>query len=257
MESHPTTQTLVTPIDWSFAIWSVIFAFQGIWAILQLFPKFRAHPYVQKGVSYWYLGVCTAQSIWSFVFMYDQIWESLVFISLIALSLAGCVVGSYYQYSAANKTLVEFWFLLFPFAIHFGWILCATLINANIVVVWFEAPAVTQITVAICTLALIYACSVWALFVPTRPSYTVPATTIWAALGVYFQLDEPINLISETFDRTTISSIRYSAGIICLLVVLLILIRLFVGLYKYTCTSKIVERDADEALPFIIHERNT
>jgi len=189
--------------------------------------------------------------------MYDQIWESLVFISLIALSLAGCVVGSYYQYSAANKTLVELWFLLFPFAIHFGWILCATLINANIVVVWFEAPAVTQITVAICTLALIYACSVWALFVPTRPSYTVPATTIWAALGVYFQLDEPINLISETFDRTTISSIRYSAGIICLLVVLLILIRLFVGLYKYTCTSKIVERDADEALPFIIHERNT
>jgi hypothetical protein len=159
------------------------------------------------------------------------------------------------QYSAAKKTLVEFWFLLFPFAIHFGWILCATLINVNIVVVWFKAPAVTQITVAICSLALMYACSVWALFVPTRPNYTVPAAITWAALGVYFQLAEPVPLISETFDSTTISSIRYSAGVICVLVMLLILIRLFVGLYK-ACTSKNSAHDANEAVPLIIHERN-
>jgi hypothetical protein len=199
---------------------------------LQLFPKFRAHPYVQKGVSYWYIGVCITQVTWTFFFAYDLIWESLLFISLIALTLAGCVIGCYYQYSSADKTLIEFWFLLFPFSIHFGWLLCATLVNANIVVVWAGAPAVTQITVAICSLVLLHACGVWALFVPARPNYTVPAVIGWAALGVSFRLENPIKLITDTFDSTTILSIRYSAVFICLLMVLLIIIRLTVALHK-------------------------
>lgn len=212
--------------------------------MLQLFPAFRAHPYVQKGVSYWYIGVCTVQSGWSITFMFDLIWESLIFMSLIGVTLAGCVIGCYYQYPAANKNLIEFWFLLFPFAIEFGWILCASLVNANIVVVWTKAPAVTQITVAICSLALIYAYAVWALFVPTRPNYSVPAAISWAALGVYFQLGEPIPLISDTFDSTTILSIRYSAGVICLLVLLLIIIRVTVALYK-NCIVKKMENDSN------------
>lgn len=206
---------------------------------------------MQKGVSYWYLGVCTAQSIWSFVYTYDYIWQSLLFISLAALSSAGCVVGSYYQYSAGSKTLAEFWFLLFPFSIHFGWTLCVTLVSVNIVVVWAKATAVTQITVAICTLALFFACAVWALYVPTRPSYTIPAAIIWETLGVYFQLDD-----SEAFDITTVLSIRYTAGAICLLVVLLICIRFFVDLYR-NCISKNAERDANEAFPYVMNERIT
>jgi len=207
-------QTLVTPIGWTFSIWAVIFVFQGIWAVLQLFPKFRAHPYVQKGVSYWYIGVCTTQIVWAFVFAYDLIWVSLLFISLIALTLAGCVVGSYYQYTNANKTLIEFWFLLFPFSIHFGWLLCATLVNANVVVVWAKANAVTQITVAICSLALLHACGVWALFVPSRPNYTVPSVISWATLGVYFRLNDPVNSISQAFDtRLKLASIRCSSQV--------------------------------------------
>jgi hypothetical protein len=218
---------------------------------LQLIPKFRAHPYVQKGVSYWYIGVCIAQGIWSFVYTYEYIWQSLLFISLATVSLAGCVVGSYYQYSAGNKTFVEYWFLLFPFSIHFGWTLCVTLVNVNIVIVWAKAAAVTQITVAICTLAFIYTCAVWALCVPTRPNYTVAAAISWETLGVYFQWD-----FSEAFGITTILSIRYSAGAICLLVVLLILIRFFVDVYK-KCMSKNAERDTNEALPYIMNERIT
>lgn len=225
-------QTLVTPIDWSFSIWAVIFGFQLVWAVLQLNSKFRAHPYVRKGVSYWYIGVCTTQIIWAFVFAYDLIWLSLLFISLIALTLAACVIGSYNQYSNANKSLIEFWFLLFPFSIHFSWLLCATLVNANVVVVWAKANAVTQITVAICSLVMLNACGIWALFVPARPNYTVPTVISWATLGVYFRLDKPIPLISSTFDSTVILSVQYSSLVICLLMIFFISIRLSVVLNR-------------------------
>ena len=159
--------------------------------------------------------------------------------SLILVTLAGCVVGNYYQYVAAKKTFLDYWFFLFPFAIHFAWILCATLVNTNVVVVWATASVVTQITVAICSLALLHACGVWALFVPDRPNYTVPVVISWATIAVYFELDNPSALISGTFDTTTILSIQYSAGVVCLLMPLFIFIRLSVSLYSKCATKKI------------------
>eukprot|EP00590_Aulacoseira_subarctica_P006050 CAMPEP_0172416750 /NCGR_PEP_ID=MMETSP1064-20121228/3251_1 /TAXON_ID=202472 /ORGANISM="Aulacoseira subarctica , Strain CCAP 1002/5" /LENGTH=316 /DNA_ID=CAMNT_0013154633 /DNA_START=74 /DNA_END=1024 /DNA_ORIENTATION=- len=232
-------QTLVTPAGWAFSIWAVIYVFQGIWAILQLFPNYRTHPNVQKGVSYWYIGVCATQIGWTFLFTFDFIWQSLLLMSLVLVTLAGCVVGSYYQYVAAKKTFLEYWFFLFPFAIHFAWILCATLVNTNVVVVWATASAVTQITVAICSLALLHACGVWALFVPDRPNYTVPVVIFWATIAVYFELDNPSPLILATFDTTTILSIQYSALVVCLLMPLFIFIRLSVSLYSKCATKKI------------------
>jgi hypothetical protein len=241
-------QTLVTPIGRTFSIWAVIYVFQAIWAILQLLPKFRAHPYVQKGVSYWYIAACIAQIIWTFMFAFDLIVGSLIFISVIAITLAGCVIGCYYQYSAAEKTLIEFWFLLFPFAIHFGWLLIATVANVNIVVVWAKASAVAQITVAICSLALLHACGVWALFVPARPNYTVPIVISWATLGIYFQLDSSEDSITAAFDTTTIQSLQYSAVVICALMLLFVCIRVLVAIYKQ-CTGRNIEvHDTSEDL---------
>lgn len=237
-----TNKTLITPIGWSFAIWAVIFLFQGIWAVFQLLPNYRSHPYVQKGVSYWYTAVCIAQVGWTFLFTFDFIWPSMIFMSLILLSLAGCVSGSYYQYANSKKTQIEFWFLLFPFSIHFGWLICATLVNANLVAVWAKASSMTQISFAICSLALFPACSVWSLFVlPVRPNYTVPAVICWATLGVYVELRNPKTLILKTFDVVTIRSIQVSTGVVGLLILLLILIRLFMAVYNQ-CTSKKIDK---------------
>jgi hypothetical protein len=239
-------QTLVTPIGWAFSIWAVIYVFQAIWAILQLLPKYRAHPYVQKGVSYWYITACIVQIIWTLLFDFDLIWESLLCISFIAIDLAFCVVGCYYLYPAAEKTFIEFWFLLFPFAIHFGWLLCATLVNANTVVVWANASAVTQITVAICSLAVLHACGVWALFVPARPNYTVPLVISWATLAIYFQLDNSKDSITATFDTTTIQSLQYSAIVVSALMLLFVCIRILVAIYKHCTGSKIDVHDTAE-----------
>jgi len=239
--SFSTNKTLITPTGWSFAIWAVIFLFQGIWTVFQLLPNFRSHPYVQKGVSYWYTVVCIAQVGWTFLFTFDLIWPSMIFMSLILLSLAGCVLGSYYQYANSKKTQLEFWFLLFPFSIHFGWLLCATLVNANVVAVWANASSMTQISFAICSLALFPTCSVWSLFVSVRPNYTVPAVICWATLGVYVELSNPKTLVLKTFDAVTIRSIQISTGIIGLLILLLIVIRLFLAVYNQ-CTSKKIDK---------------
>ena len=37
-------QTILTPAGYAFAIWGVIFVAEGIFAIAQMFPKFRSDP---------------------------------------------------------------------------------------------------------------------------------------------------------------------------------------------------------------------
>lgn len=76
---------------------------------------------------------------------------------------------------------------------HLSWLaslLGATISNGNIVAVWAETSAVKHIMAAICSLVILHVCSVWALFVPARPNYTVPTVIGWAELGIYFQLDQ-------------------------------------------------------------------
>ena len=48
-------QTLVTPAGWAFAIWGPIFIWEGIFAIVQMLPRFRSNPIIQDGIAYWWV----------------------------------------------------------------------------------------------------------------------------------------------------------------------------------------------------------
>lgn len=234
-----TYQSIVAPVESAFIIWTVIYVFQALWAVLQLLPSYRAHPYVRNGVSYWYISVCILQIAWVIVFTYELIWLSFVTMVALLVSLFGCVLGTYYQYNNAKKTLIEYWLLLFPFSIELGWIIGATLVNINILVVWYKASAVVQLTFGICSLAVLVAVAVVALFVPDRPNYTVAGVISWAAFGIYSALKNPLELITETFDATSITSIQYSALVVCIMVVFFIAIRLLVALYRKFSGSRV------------------
>jgi hypothetical protein len=81
-------QTIVTPASTAFLIWAAIFLAQGAWAVLQLFPHFRAHdPMVQEGVWYWYSSVTAMQIGWTFAFAYEVIPLSLAFMLAILVLL--------------------------------------------------------------------------------------------------------------------------------------------------------------------------
>lgn len=209
-------QTIVTPKSAAFSIWGLIFVSQAIFALVQLLPKFRGHPMIIDGVGYWYILVCISQVGWTFAFSFEQIPLSLVFMIAIWSFL---MLLLYSQYNTqSDSTLSEFWLMRFPFAIHAGWITAASAVNTNVVSVWNEDSAAVQLTVAIVSLAVLHAVSVWVIFVIDRPNYTVACVISWANFWIYGELSKPMEIITETFGNITVNGVKNASLSVCIII---------------------------------------
>jgi len=203
-------QTIVTPASTAFSIWAVIFVAQGAWAVLQLLPRFRAHPMVQDdGVWYWYSSVTAMQIGWLIAAACELVLLSLAFMLAIMGSLYAILYSLYYAKS--DGSLLEFWALRFPFAVHAGWITAASALNVNVQVVAMDQPAYVQLAVAIVALAALHAVSVWVLFFIQRPNWTIACVLAWAFGWIYDELNKNSDRIAGTFSADTILGVKYAA----------------------------------------------
>jgi hypothetical protein len=217
-------QTLVTPAGQAFLIWSIIFLSQGAFAVLQFLPRFRAHPMVQEGLSYWYIAVTATQIGWTFAFAFEVIPASLTCMILIWISLIGILYKQYYTES--DGSILEFVVLRFPFQIHAGWITAASALNVNVQVVSMDQPADIQLAVSIVSLAVLHAVSVWVLFNIPRPQWTIACVLSWAFGWIYVELGNNVEKITNKFDEDIISGVRYAAISVCFIILIQLVFRL-------------------------------
>jgi benzodiazapine receptor len=240
-------QALVTPNSSAFSIWSVIFTMQLVFVILQMFPRFRGKKMIQEGVSYYYLLTCAFQAGWTLAFSFEVIWLSVILIVSIWASLVAVLYSQYYTES--EGTLIEFWLLRFPFAIHCGWLTAASLLNVNVLVVDMEEPADVQLAVGIISLAILHAVSVWVCFALKRPNYTIAGVLAWANYWIYAELQQPRDQIEARFAADTISGVSYAALAVSIIISSQILIRVIYDVYE-RCIKKSdkeeVDTDAEE-----------
>lgn len=220
-------QTLVTPSGITFSIWGIIFLFQGIFAIVQLIPKYRSVTLVQEGVDYWYFIACIFQSLWTFAFGYEVLWLSVVFMGGILVSLFQIVK----KQSTIPSDLTEFWLLKFPFSIHCGWIAAAFAVNVNVLVFAAGAPAKAQVTWAVLTLVYILLMAAYFLVYVSSGDFTIPLVLLWASIGVASELKNPKDTILYTFTQDQISQVRN--GVISIAVLLALGVVLFAGYGVY------------------------
>jgi translocator protein len=233
----------VTPKSTAFAIWGIIFAFQAIFVILQLLPRYRGKAIVQQGVSYWYIATCLTQVGWTFAFAYEQILLSLVAITLVWLSLVGLVYSQYYTVSEGS--LVEFWLFRFPFSIHCGWLTAASTVNVSLLLVDQNVSAPMQLAVGIVSLAYLHAVSVWVVFGVQRANYTIAAVLAWASAWIYAELQEPKDSIVERFCEDTISGVSYAAAGVCVIILAQIVVRIIMSSAKKLCKPTTVQIAAE------------
>lgn len=175
-------QTIVTPAGWAFAIWGLIFTLQLIWAVVQLLPAYRASPLVLDGVSYYYIGVCAAQVLWTIFFSFELIFPSL-FAMLSILFCLFKIVDSQYKLGGGTSTR-DYWFLKAPFDIHCGWIIAASLVNINVVLVKWGSSAAVQFSAAIVSILLLLLANVYYLHL-SRPVFAIPLVLAWACVSAW------------------------------------------------------------------------
>eukprot|EP00546_Thalassionema_frauenfeldii_P008246 CAMPEP_0178914970 /NCGR_PEP_ID=MMETSP0786-20121207/11743_1 /TAXON_ID=186022 /ORGANISM="Thalassionema frauenfeldii, Strain CCMP 1798" /LENGTH=294 /DNA_ID=CAMNT_0020587981 /DNA_START=66 /DNA_END=950 /DNA_ORIENTATION=- len=222
-------QTLVTPAGFAFSIWGIIFASQFIFVVAQLLIK-KVQSKGAVGVGYNYIGVCIAQAAWVIVFNFEIIWLSLPLMLTILYFLLKINVNQYYDYG--ESTIRNFWLFHFPFSIHCGWILAASFVNLNVVLVKYSVGSSIQYYAALVSLLVLFHGAILPLVLLSKPQYVIPSVLSWALYGIYSELQDPKELILNTFTQSNISSIKNKALYAMITILTTLVIRLIIELIK-------------------------
>jgi translocator protein len=198
-------QTIVTPSGTAFSIWSLIFITQAIWVAMQfLVPSQRSALGVQT-VGLKYLYACLAQAGWTFAFVWEVIWLSLIFMYSILFFLAWIVL----EQEKLEKQWKGYFLHQFPMSIHCGWIMAASVVNTNVVLVAYGASPQAQFITACCTLAVLLLAGFYVI--ATTKDLTVPCVLAWALGWVYSELESPLESITDRFTASQIEGVQYAA----------------------------------------------
>jgi len=209
-------QTLVTPTGWTFAIWGIIFLFQGIFAIVQMLSKYRSNTVIQEGVSHFYFTACLFQAAWTFAFGYEVIWLSCVFMGGILFSLLQIVK----KQVKIQSTMTDFWLFKFPFSLHCGWIAAAFAVNVNTFVYAAGAQAEAQLIWSYFTLGFAPLVAIFSLVHLSPPDFTIPSVLVWATIGIASELKNPKDGIVASFAEGEIDMFRSCVIAVCVITAL-------------------------------------
>ncbi len=116
---------LITPANYAFAIWGVIYIGLIAYGIYQLKPNQREDQTIQQ-VNKPLIIACVSQMIWIFLF-------TLQYFSLSILAMLGILLPLLAAYFALQSSQVvnrqRRWFARYPFSIYLAWISVATVVN--------------------------------------------------------------------------------------------------------------------------------
>lgn len=117
---------LITPANYAFAIWGLIYLGLIAYGVYQLRPAQRSHPTIRR-VDPLLIIACIAQIAWVYLFTLRLFWLSVVAMLGILLSL----IGAYLQLSIGRERVPRErqWLVQMPFSIYLGWISVATIVN--------------------------------------------------------------------------------------------------------------------------------
>lgn len=116
----------ITPANYAFAIWGLIYLGLIAYGIYQLRPTQRSNPNI-RWVNSLLIIACIAQMAWVYLFTLRLFWLSVVAMLGILLPL----IGAYLQLRIGKERVSrgQKWLVHTPFSIYLGWISVATIVN--------------------------------------------------------------------------------------------------------------------------------
>ena len=124
---------LITPANYAFAIWGVIYLGLFAFAIYQALPNQRENLILQK-LGYKLALASLAQIIWIFCFLYRQFALSFVLMVAILISL----IWAYLSLPTSSTKQRDKWFIAIPVSTYLAWISVATIVNGAIVLEYWQ-----------------------------------------------------------------------------------------------------------------------
>lgn len=117
---------LVTPANYAFAIWGLIYLGLIGFGIYQALPRQRYNPRLLK-LRAPIIWASVFQIVWVYLFQVQQFWLSVAFMFGILLNLIAAYIWSRFENNRVSRE--EKWFAQFPISIYLGWISVASIVN--------------------------------------------------------------------------------------------------------------------------------
>jgi hypothetical protein len=170
--------TLVTPADYAFSIWGLIYLGMILFSIYQALPSQAANSHFLK-IRTIYIAGCAANCAWIYFWLNERILIAtaviFIFLGLLAfinLSLKGA------------NSIAETWLVRVPFGIYFGWLTVASIINAAVALI-FAGVEASNTTATIWACVLIAVAAILGVVIRLKLGIAVYALTIaWALTAI-------------------------------------------------------------------------
>lgn len=117
---------LITPANYAFAIWGLIYVGLIAYGVYQLRPNQRTDVMIRR-VDTLLILACVAQVIWIYLFTLQLFWVSV----LAMLVILGSLIGAYLAFDIGRvpASRDRRWMAHIPFSVYLGWISVATVVN--------------------------------------------------------------------------------------------------------------------------------
>ena len=169
---------LITPANYAFAIWGVIYLGLFSFAIYQALPNQRENPILQK------LGLkiaiaSLAQIIWIFCFLYRQFALSFVLMVAILISL----IWAYLSLPIPFTKRWEKWLIYVPLSTYLAWISVATIVNGATVLEYWQWNGY-GISPQIWTVIMLLVAGVIGVIMAIEKNVAFVGVYIWALVAI-------------------------------------------------------------------------
>lgn len=180
------SDTLFTPIGFTFAIWGVIYIGLLLMAGYQLYKTFlNDEEELNFETGPWFIIANLANAAWVVVWLYEYEILSILFMLIILFSLIKLIlINNMEKWDAPFNTIAFFWW---PICLYSGWITVATIANISAVLVknnwgmWGLSES-SWALIMIAVAALINIIMVYA-----RNMREFALVGVWAFVGIYYK----------------------------------------------------------------------
>lgn len=121
------SDVLITPANYAFAVWGIIYLGLISFAIYQALPAQKNNPLLRQ-IGYKIAIASVAQIVWVICFLYRQ--YAFSFLAMLGILLP--LIGAYLCLPFPRATWQQKWLIRMPIGIYLSWIVLATILNGAI-----------------------------------------------------------------------------------------------------------------------------
>lgn len=205
---------LITPADYAFAIWGIIYLGLISLGIYQVLPAQKNNSLLRQ-IGYKIAIASWSQIAWVICFVYRQ--YTLSFLAMLGILFP--LIAAYLCLPFSRITKGQKWLVRIPISIYLSWITLATILNGAITLKSWEWNGWGLSGVTWTIIMLLIAALITHLVTIPRLDYTYAMVFIWGVIAIALKNSERVQMLSN-YERLMVSGT--AIGLSLALVILLL-----------------------------------